>query len=336
MSVDQLEATIQDLVIRGQGILAADESTGTIGKRLQTINVESTIEARRGYRSLLATTPNLGDHVSGVILFEETLTQNTDQGESIPQAFAKQGIVPGIKVDKGLVTMPNSPNEKITQGLDGLEGRLATYKEQGARFAKWREVFSISNNTPTQIGLQANAEMLARYAAACQAQGIVPIVEPELLMDGDHNLQRCGEVTEAILFEVFSALQRHNISFEHMLLKPNMVIPGADAKDQSNPDEIGKATIKVLRRTVPAAVPSINFLSGGQSSIDASRNLQAINSQGPQPWYLTFSYGRALQELCLKAWGGRAENMNAAQDALFKRSKLNGAAAIGEYKGDME
>lgn len=336
MLYDELDATIEQLVVPGKGILAADESTGTIGKRFASINIENTEENRRQYRSLLATTPNLGDHICGVILFEETLGQKADNGKTIPEAFAAQGIVPGVKVDKGLVPFASNQEEKITQGLDGLPERLAEYKKQGARFAKWRDVFSISDDMPTTALVRANAELLARYAAICQAQGIVPIVEPEVLMDGDHDIQKCYAITEYVLHTVFNALYEHEVSLEHIVLKPNMVVPGKDARDQSDADTIGQMTLVALSRTVPAAVPTINFLSGGQGPEEATRNLQAINAMGMLPWYVSFSYGRALQEPCLAAWAGKAENINAAQEALLKRAKCNGAAALGKYSEAME
>lgn len=331
-----LSDTINDMVVKGKGILAADESSKTIAKRFQTINLESTEEHRRTYRTLLSTTNHLAQYVSGVILFEETLGQKVDSGAFIPEFLAKNNIVPGIKVDKGLIDLPQFPGEKITQGLDGLAERLAQYKEQGARFAKWRSVFYIANNTPSRGAIMANAQVLARYAAICQSQGIVPIVEPELLMEGDHTLEKCAEVTEVILRYVFRALHQYRVVLEHIVLKPNMVLPGKDCTDQSHPEAIGAETIKVLRRAVPAAVPSINFLSGGQSSEEATANLNAINALGPQPWHLSFSYGRALQEHCLKTWQGNDGNVKVAQDALFKRAKLNGAATLGNYEVSME
>lgn len=331
-----LQQTIDDMVIPGQGILAADESIGTIGKRFDTINIENNEENRSRYRALLATTPNLGDYISGVILFEETLTQQTDDNRSIVQAFVEQKIVPGIKVDKGLIPFVTNPSEKITQGLDGLGDRLVAYKKQGARFAKWRDVYTISNATPSYALIKANAELLARYAAVCQANDIVPIVEPEVLMDGDHNILRNAEVSEFVLQEVFHALYIHQVSLEHMILKPNMVIPAKQCSNQSNAEQIAELTVRTLKRTVPSAVPSINFLSGGQSPEEATVNLQAINAIGNLPWYVSFSYGRALQEPCLKTWQGDPEQLNQSQAALLKRAKLNGAAAVGKYTPDME
>ena len=336
LNAENLQATIDDLVQAGHGILAADESAPTIEKRFQAIGAASTEENRRAYRALLLTTPGLGEYISGVILFEETLSQKTDAGTLLPAAAWEQGIVPGIKVDKGTTPLALSPGELVTQGLDGLAGRLQTYREQGARFAKWRAVLGIAAQTPSASGIAANAEMLARYAAACQSEGIVPIVEPEVLMDGEHGIERCAEVTEAVLHAVFHALHRHHVVLELMLLKPNMVVPGK-AQPTVSPAAVAEATLKVLRRTVPAAVPSINFLSGGLSPEDATANLNALNqASGPSPWRLSLSYGRALQEPALRAWGGKPENVPAAQQALLKRARLNSLAMRGGYTAEME
>ena len=333
---NELEATILDMVQKGRGILAADESSPTIAKRFEAIDVESTEENRRVWRELLVTTDGLGEYISGIILFEETLGQKTDDGKTIPQAGWDQTIVPGIKVDKGKVPLALSPGDLITQGLDGLAERLRSYKQQGARFAKWREVYAIDNRVPTQHGIEANAEMLARYAAVCQAEGIVPIVEPEVLMDGDHDIDRHAEVTEAVQHAVFHALHRHHVALELMILKPNMVLPGKDCR-RAEPDEVAAATIKILKRTVPAAVPSINFLSGGQGPEEATINLNAINQQYiDAPWQLSISYGRALQQTALQAWLGKTENVPAAQQALLKRARLNHLAMLAKYQPDME
>lgn len=332
----ELEATIKAMVQTGRGVLAADESAPTIAKRFAAIKVESTEENRRIWRSLLATTPGLGEYISGLILFEETLTQKTNDDKTIPDAAWLQSIVPGIKVDKGKVPLALSPGDLITQGLDGLAERLRSYKQQGARFAKWREVYAIANQIPSQHGIEANAEMLARYAAVCQAEGLVPIVEPEVLMDGDHEIARHAEVTEAVQNAVFDALRRHKVVLELMILKPNMVLPGKDCR-RAEPQEVADATIKILKRTVPAAVPSINFLSGGQTPQEATANLNAINQLGSNaPWYLTISYGRALQQTALHAWAGKTENIAAAQAALLTRAKLNHLAMLGEYTTEME
>lgn len=332
----ELEATIRDMVQKGRGILAADESTPTIAKRFKAINVESSEENRRTWRSLLVTTEGLGQYISGIILFEETLGQKTNTGETIPDAAWAQKIVPGIKVDKGKIPLALSAGDLVTQGLDGLAERLRTYKTQGARFAKWREVYAIEKHAPTQHGIETNAEMLARYAAVCQAEGLVPIVEPEVLMDGDHDIDRHAETTEAVQQAVFHALQRHHVVLELMILKPNMVLPGKDCRRAAS-DEVAAATLKVLRRTVPAAVPSINFLSGGQNPEEATANLNTINQQAADaPWRLSISYGRALQQTALQAWLGKPENSQAAQQALLKRARLNHLAMLGEYQTELE
>ena len=334
---EELQTTIAGMVQKGKGILAADESHPTMAKRLKPIDVESTEENRRAYRALLFTTPGLSEFISGVILFEETLGQLNDDGTPLPEVLSQQGIVPGIKVDKGKGPLPGAPGDQITYGLDGLAERLQGYKQQGARFAKWREVYPISADNPTELGLKANAEMLARYAAVCQAEGIVPIVEPEVLMDGDHTLQRAAEVIEDVLHEVFHALHRHGVVLEHMVLKPSMVTPGKDHADKATPEQVAEATIKVFRRTVPAAMPSINFLSGGQGPEEATANLNAMNRMFPnEPWEISFSYGRALQQPALQAWLGKAENAEAMQQALYKRAMLNGAARRGKYLAEME
>ena len=334
---DERQATIEQMVQRGKGILAADESQPTIAKRFVPINVESTEENRRAYRALMFTAPGIEDYISGVITFEETLGQISDNGILLPEVLARRGIVPGIKVDKGTGPLALSPGDLITYGLDGLAERLQHYKSQGARFAKWREVYSISEHNPTALGIAANAEMLARYAAVCQEQGVVPIVEPEVLIDGDHSLARCAEVTEAVQKEIFHALHRHHVVLEHMILKPNMVLPGKDHPVRAGAEEIAAATLRVFRRTVPAAVPSINFLSGGLSQEEATANLNAMNAGYPDvSWLLSFSYGRALQQPVLQAWQGKVENVVAAQQALLKRARLNGAAQRGEYLATME
>ncbi len=333
---NELHDTISHIVQAGKGILAADESLPTIGKRFNPIGIESSEENRRAYRALLFSAPDIEQYISGVIEFEETLSQHSDDGTALPEVLAQRSIVSGIKVDKGTGALPGTNGDLITFGLDGLADRLARYKEQGARFAKWREVYPVGKHNPTRLGRHANAEMLARYAAICQAQGIVPIVEPEVLMDGNHDIDRCAEVTEQVLHSVFHALHLHRVSLEHMILKPNMVLPGKDCR-RAEPAEIAAATIRVFRRTVPAAVPSINFLSGGQSPEEATANLNAINADYPdQPWLLSFSYGRALQQPVLQTWQGKAENVAAAQQALLKRARLNGAAQRGEYDANME
>ncbi len=336
MSLTELESTIAAMVQRGRGILAADESAPTIAKRFAAIDVESTQENRRIWRSLLASTEGLGEYISGLILFEESLEQKSDPQTTIPEAAWAQKIVPGIKVDKGKVPLALSPGDLITQGLDGLAERLRVYKTQGARFAKWRELYAIDKNVPSANGIAANAEMLARYAAVCQAEGLVPIVEPEVLMDGSHDIERHSDVTEAVQRAVFTALARHHVVLELVILKPNMVLPGKDCR-RAHPDEVASATLNVLKRCVPAAVPSINFLSGGQEPVESTANLNALNQQAPHaPWQLSISYGRALQQPALQAWQGQTENEPAAQQALLKRARLNHLAMLGEYRLAME
>lgn len=334
----ELQATVEALAQKGKGkgILAADESGPTIGKRFTAIGVVSSEESRRAWRSLILGAPGLGEFISGIILHEETLGQCADDGTPLPQLAARQGIVPGIKVDAGKIALAGAPGDEITQGLDGLAQRIDAYKRQGARFAKWRAVYNVTATLPSPLALQANAQALARYAAICQEQGIVPIVEPEVLIVGGHKLARCAEVTEAVLHEVFHALHRHQVVLELMLLKPSMVLPGKAHAQQATPAEVATQTIRVLRRTVPAAVPSINFLSGGQTPEEATANLDAINRLGPQPWPLSFSYGRALQEPALRAWQGHAANLAASQDALLQRARLNSAVCQGRYSAAME
>jgi fructose-bisphosphate aldolase class I len=331
----ELRSTIQDLVQPGKGILAADESHPTIAKRFDAVGVESTESKRREYRSLIFSTPGLGEFVSGVILFEETLGQNSLDNVPITKLLESQGIVPGIKIDAGKKPLVNAPGDEITYGLDGLDDRLETYKNQGARFAKWRAVYNVSDTLPSRQAVEANAEMLARYAALCQSKGIVPIVEPEVLIDGNHTIERSADVNEAVIAEVFNALLRHRVQLETIILKPSMVTPGK-ACAKASPAAVAEATLRVLRRVVPAAVPGINFLSGGQTPEEATLNLNAINSLGQQPWSLSFSYGRALQEPAQQAWAGKLGNTHAAQTAMFKRARLNSAASSGEYKAEME
>lgn len=334
----RLQETVRDMVQPGKGILAADESQRTITKRFQALNIECTAESRRAYRSLLFTTPGIGEFISGVILFEETLDQRDDDGTPLPQVLARQGIVPGIKVDKGTGPLPGAPGDMITYGLDGLAERLREYAQKGARFTKWREVYPVADDNPTPLGIAANADMLARYAAVCQAEGFVPIVEPEVLIDGDHTLERCAAVTEAVLHAVFHALHRHRVILEYVVLKSSMVLPGKAHPSKAMPEIVAERTLKVLRRTVPAAVPSINFLSGGQTPEEATANLNAMNARfGEQaPWALSFSYARALQEPPLRRWGGRKADVAAAQQAFCKRARLNGAAQRGLYRPEME
>jgi len=330
----KMQQTINDMVDDHRGILAADESAPTIKKRFDDINLESNEDNRRTYRTLLLETPGLGKFISGVILFEETLGQKNAAGTPLAEVAWSQKIVPGIKVDKGTEPLAGSPGDLVTKGLDGLSDRLKIYIDQGARFAKWREVYPITTTNPTRLGIHANAERLAHYAAICQEQGVVPIVEPEVLMDGEHDIDRCEEVTEQVLFAVFQALRQYGVTLEHMILKPNMVLPGKDCRT-ANPNEIAEATIRVFRRVVPAAVPSINFLSGGQSPEEATINLNAVNQIGG-PWKLSISYGRALQQPVLVAWQGKPGNVVAAEIALLKRARLNSLARKGGYKSSME
>lgn len=336
MFYEELSSTMEHLLQNGKGILAADESISTIGKRFSTQGLENSEENRKNYRLLLATTDDLELYVNGVILFEETFEQTNDEGVSIPNLLTKKGILPGIKVDKGLVNLPNTLDEKITQGLDGLQERLEYYKKLGAKFAKWRNVYSISEYAPSITAIKAGAEVLARYAATCQAIGIVPIVEPEVLMDGTHTIDQCAEASELVLHEVFNSLFLHQVDLAHIILKPSMITSGIKNKLFSSPEDVADYTIDVFRNTVPAAVPIINFLSGGQSPKQATANLNAINSNGIQPWLLSFSYGRALQEDCLAVWKGESDNVKAAQQELLKRARLNSAACFGEYQNDME
>ena len=327
-----LQSTIAQMAIRGKGLLAADESTPTITKRLQAVGVDSTEETRRAYRDLLLTTPSLSDYVSGVILYEETLNQTAIDGTLFATVLQSRGIVPGIKVDKGLIAWSASNPEQVTQGLDGLGERLQQYKSQGARFAKWRAVYTVSDKTPTKAVNSFNAIALARYAQICQDNGIVPIVEPEVLIDGDHTIEQCEKVSEKVLTKVFKALRKYGVILEYIILKPSMVIAGKKCPTKSSVKAVAEATIRVLKRTVPAAVPSINFLSGGQTPEQATEHLQAMNAMGPLPWNLSFSYARALQEPCMDAWRGKLENKNAAQTVFLQRAKLNHLAALGEFK----
>jgi fructose-bisphosphate aldolase, class I len=331
-----MQETAKALVARGKGILAADESSPTIEKRFKTIGVSSTEENRRTYRNLLFTTPGLGSYISGVILFDETLRQAGPDGRSFTEVLKAQGIIPGIKVDKGTKPLAGFPGDKITEGLDGLRERFAEYSKLGAQFSKWRAVFTIGPNMPSANCIDSNAEALGRFAALSQEAGLVPIVEPEVLMDDDRPLEPHLAVTEAALNAVFQALQRHHVQLEAMLLKPNMVVPGKGCPQQVGDEQIADATLTCMRRHVPAAVPGIVFLSGGQSAIAATERLNEMNRRGNAPWQLSFSYGRALQAPALSAWKGRAENMAAAQAALEHRARCNSAARSGSYTSGME
>lgn len=336
MNLDVLNATARELVGEGRGILAADESSPTIKKRFDSIGVESTEESRRAYRDMLFSAPGAEQHVSGVILYEETLFQNAADGTPFPQMLAAKGIVPGIKVDKGAKPLAGSEGETVTEGLDGLRDRLIAFREAGARFAKWRAVINIDDESPSMYCLDTNAHALARYAALCQEQNIVPIVEPEVIMDGSHDLETCEDVTSAALATVFGQLDAQGVAFEGMLLKPNMVISGTQCAEQADVNTVAEATVRCLTRYVPAAVPGIVFLSGGQSDELATAHLNAMNKLGPHPWALSFSYGRALQAPALRAWAGHAENVAAGQAAFMHRATCNAAAARGEYTDAME
>jgi fructose-bisphosphate aldolase, class I len=336
MNRSELARTAQAMVAKGKGILAADESSGTIRKRFDAIRLESTEEHRRSYREMLFTAPGAGEAISGVILYDETLRQKTRDGTPFAQYLSQHGMIPGIKVDLGAKPLAGFPGETITEGLDGLRERLVEYHSLGARFAKWRAVIDIAEGVPTAFGIEANAHALARYAALCQENGIVPIVEPEVLMDGGHSLERCEEVTNATLKAVFNQLFEHRIYLEGMVLKPNMVISGKKAANRAPPEAVAEATVRTLKRHVPPAVPGIAFLSGGQSSTEATLHLSLMNRMGPLPWALTFSYGRALQDTALKAWGGSAATFAAGQQEFARRAKLNGLASTGSYSPEME
>jgi len=337
ISKQELAMTVTELTTAGKGILAADESFGTIEKRFKEVDVTSTEEARRDYRELLFSASGLSDFISGVILFEEALKQKSASGVLLPELLKAQGIVPGTKVDMGTTPLSNFPGETLTQGLDDLAQRLREYKELGARFAKWRAVIRIGVGIPTAGAIASNAYALARYAAICQEQGLVPIVEPEVLMDGNHTLATSARVTEEVLHAVFHALHLQRVALEYMVLKPNMIEPGRECSASASPQQGAQTTLICLRRTVPAAVPGINFLSGGQSETRATANLRALNTIAEkQPWGLSFSYGRALQASVLQAWRGRTENKSLAQQTLCKRARLNSAATHGKYTAAME
>jgi fructose-bisphosphate aldolase, class I len=325
------------LVAPGKGILAADESSGTIKKRFDAIGCDSTEDRRRAYREMLFTTEGAAKYISGVILYDETIRQQASDGRPLPKILEAQGIIPGIKVDKGTTKLAKSRDELVTDGLDGLRERLVEYRELGAKFAKWRAVINIGPDIPTQYCLDVNAHALARYAALCQEEDIVPIVEPEVLMDGDHSLERCAQVTRDTLHEVFDQLYAQRVEFEGMLLKPNMVVPGKKNPSYPAPPElVAEKTISCFRTVVPAAVPGIVFLSGGQGDEEATANLDAINKLGPHPWQISFSYGRALQAPSLKAWKGDDANIAAGQAAYLHRAHMNGLARAGQYTPDAE
>jgi fructose-bisphosphate aldolase class I len=334
--VSALEDTARALVAEGKGILAADESTGTITKRFDKVGVESTEENRRAYRDMLFTTEGAEEFISGVIMYDETIRQSAFDGTPFPQVLADRGIIPGIKVDNGAKDLANAPGEQITEGLDGLRERLAEYRDLGARFTKWRAVITIGTGIPSEYCTWTNAHALARYAALSQEAGLVPIVEPEVLMDGDHPIERSFEVTSRALHAVFTELRDQRVELEGMLLKPNMVLAGYSASEQAGVAEVAEATVRCLRHHVPAAVPGIVFLSGGQSDELATEHLDAINRLGPQPWAISFSYGRALQDAAQHAWSGSADRVASAQQAFLHRARMNGLARDGRWNRELE
>jgi fructose-bisphosphate aldolase class I len=330
----ELEQTVQDLLAAPRGILAADESMATMSSRLEKIGVDPTKENRAAYREVIGTAPGLGGFVSGMILFDETIRQTFADGTPFAEGLAREGIIPGIKVDTGAKPLASAPGETVTEGLDGLRDRLAEYKKMGARFAKWRAVVNIGDGLPSESALKVNSHALARYAALCQEAGIVPIVEPEVLMDGEHTIERCAAVTAETLRRVFADLAVQRVAYEHILLKPNMVIPGKKSGQRATPEEVAAATVSTFKQVVPAAVPGIVFLSGGQSPEEATANLNAINKLGPLPWRLSFSFGRALLDTALAAWAGDDANRDAAHEALLERARANSAASVGEYAAE--
>jgi fructose-bisphosphate aldolase, class I len=337
MNLAELNKVAEAMVASGRGILAADESSGTIKKRFDAIGVESTADSRRDYRELMFRSAEaMSKYISGVILYDETIRQNAKDGTSLVKVIEKAGSLPGIKVDKGTQPLPSCPGEVITEGLDGLRQRLIEYRGLGAKFAKWRAVIDIGKDMPSYVCIMANAHALARYAALCQDEGIVPIVEPEVLMDGDHDIDRCYKITEWTLNTVFEQLYYQRVALEGMVLKPNMAIAGKKCSKQASVEEVAEKTVKLLKSCVPAAVPGIAFLSGGQSDADATAHLDAMNKIGGLPWKLTFSYGRALQAAPQKAWSGKSENVAAAQRAFTHRAMMNGLASLGQWKQDLE
>jgi len=337
MTTVDLEKTAKALVADGKGILAADETPGTLTKRFEALKIQSTTGSRRDYREMFFTTPGVAQFISGVIMQDETIQQKSSAGVPLADVLSKQGIIPGIKVDTGAKNLAGCPGETVTEGLDGLRDRLANYRQMGARFAKWRAVIHIGDALPSLTCLNVNAHALARYAALCQEQGLVPIVEPEVLMDGSHGIERCEEVTRNVLHATFNALFVQRVSLEGMLLKPNMVIAAKQSPKQASIDEVASATLRCLRESAPASVPGIVFLSGGQDHVSATLHLNAINQlAGPKPWKISFSYGRALQDEALQAWVGKQQNMQAGQKAFAHRARCVSAAALGKYTNAME
>ncbi|MGA8321279.1 MAG: class I fructose-bisphosphate aldolase [Xanthobacteraceae bacterium] len=337
MNLSELNKVAEAMVAPGRGILAADESTGTIKKRFDSLGVESTADSRRDYREMLfRSTDAMSKYISGVILYDETIRQNAKDGTPLVKIIEKAGTLPGIKVDKGTKPLPFCAGELITEGLDGLGERLAEYRNLGAKFAKWRAVIDISANIPSYDCIMTNAHALGRYAALCQQEGIVPIVEPEVLMDGDHDADRCAMITEWVLKTVFEQLYYQRVALEGMVLKPNMIVPGKKSAKRASVEEVAEKTLKVLKACVPASVPGIAFLSGGQSDEEATAHLDAMNKMGPLPWRVSFSYGRALQVAPQKTWSGKSENVAAAQRAFGHRAMMNGLATLGQWKVDLE
>jgi fructose-bisphosphate aldolase, class I len=334
MSIEHLEDIAQQMVAPGKGIIAIDESNNTIKKRFEAVKIENTEENRRAYRELLLTTPKLNEYISGAILYDETLRQSTKDGRRFADVMLKNGILPGIKVDKGPVPLAGFPGELVTEGLDGLRERLNEYYKLGAKFAKWRAVIQISEDGPSSSCIAANAHALARYAALCQETGIVPMVEPEVLMDGDHDIEVCYDVTEATLRALFDELYAQNVMLEGTILKASMVISGKDAKDRADVEDVAEMTMRCLKSTVPATLPGIVFLSGGQSDLESTAHLNALNQMGYKPWPLSFSYGRAMQSAALKEWSKDLQkNVSSAQAIVYARAKENGLAALGKWKG---
>jgi len=333
MSIEQLAETAQAMVAAGKGIIAIDESNNTIAKRFAGVGIENSEEQRRAYRELLLSTPKLGEYISGAILYDETIRQSTKDGVPFTKLMTDNGIIPGIKVDKGPQPLAGCPGEVVTEGLDGLRERLKEYYQLGARFAKWRAVINIGDDIPTGTAIEANSHALARYAALCQEQGLVPMVEPEVIMDGDHDIDTCFEVTEVVLRSLFSALYEHNVVLEGVILKASMVLPGSTSGEKASVEEVAAATLQCLKSTVPAILPGIVFLSGGQSDEDATAHLNAMNQMGPNPWPLSFSYGRAMQSAALKLWSqDLINNVAKAQQTVFARARDNGLAALGQWQ----
>jgi len=334
MSIEQLAETALAMVAAGKGIIAIDESNNTIAKRFAAVGVDSTEENRRAYREMLLTTPGLGEHISGAILYDETIRQSTKAGVPFTKVMMDNGIIPGIKVDKGPQPLAGFQGEVVTEGLDGLRERLKEYYQLGARFAKWRAVINIGEDIPSGSCIEANSHALARYAALCQEQGLVPMVEPEVLMDGSHDIETCYEVTEVVLRSLFDALYQQNVMLEGTILKASMVVSGKDCDEQASVEEVAESTLMCLKSAVPAILPGIVFLSGGQSDEDATAHLDAMNRMGPNPWPLSFSYGRAMQQAALKLWAAdMAGNYAKAQQTVFERAKANGLAALGQWEG---